>query len=169
MQARSLEGEAFRFGVTICYEDVVANVFRRFVTSPDGSKRVEFMLNISNDGWFGRGTQQPQHLVSCAFRAIENRIGIARAVNTGVSGFLDSDGSWHDLMVGEGKGPRAGGTGYRVARVQIDRRVTFYSRYGDVFAWACAALTVLAMVSASVTGVRGWRAGRLAGKEKGTV
>jgi len=52
------------------------------------------MLNISNDGWFGHGTQQAQHLVNCAFRAIENRVGVARAVNTGISGFIDPDGRW---------------------------------------------------------------------------
>ena len=158
MQAPSLSGDAFRFGVTICYEDVIPDLFRHFVTDRDGKKRVEFMLNISNDGWFGRGPQQPQHLVSCAFRAVENRIGIARAVNTGVSGFLDSDGSWHDLMADPGDTPRAGGTGLRVAPVRIDRRVTFYSRCGDVFAKACAILTGLAIGDALMHGVRGWRA-----------
>ncbi len=132
-----------RFGVTICYEDVIPQIFRRFVGAPDGTKRVDFMLNISNDGWFGHGTQQPQHLVNCAFRAIENRVGIARAVNTGVSGFVDPDGRWHDLMLEPGQRPRAGGTGYRVARVKLDPRISFYSVHGDVFGFICLGLAVL--------------------------
>jgi len=169
MQAKSRQGDAFRFGLTICYEDVVADLFRRFVTDRDGAKRVEFMLNISNDGWFGRGTQQPQHLVSCAFRAVENRIGIARAVNTGVSGFLDSDGSWHDLMVAESESPHAGGTGYRIAPVRINRRVTFYSQYGDVFAYGCTFLAMIAMGTALTTQWRSRRVSRREGKEMVTT
>lgn len=132
-----------RFAVTICFEDAIPHVFRRFVVSPDGTKRVDFMLNISNDGWFGHSAQQPQHLVNCAFRAIENRMGVARAVNTGVSGFIDPDGRWHDLVVAPGEPPHAGGSGYRVARIKLDLRVSFYSVNGDVFGLVCLVLTLL--------------------------
>ncbi|UCD29352.1 MAG: apolipoprotein N-acyltransferase [Planctomycetota bacterium] len=154
MQARSQDGQAYNFAITICYEDVIPQIFRKFIVDTDRAKRVDFMLNISNDGWFGRGVQQPQHLVSCAFRAIENRVGIARAVNTGVSGFIDSDGSWHDLVVEPGRGPHAGGTGYRIARVDIDREVTFYSVYGDLFAQVCGILAFVALIDAVFVGFR---------------
>ncbi len=146
--APSLNGHDYRFGVTICYEDVIPEVFRRFVVEGSGPKRVDFMLNISNDGWFGHGSQQAQHLVNCAFRAIENRVGIARAVNTGVSGFVDSTGRWHDLVVEPGRGPHAGGTGQRIARVAVDSRVTLYSRFGDVFAWLCGLMAQAAGLDA---------------------
>ncbi len=146
--APSLNGHDYRFGVTICYEDVIPEVFRRFVVEGSGPKRVDFMLNISNDGWFGHGSQQAQHLVNCAFRAIENRVGIARAVNTGVSGFIDSTGRWHDLVVEPGRGPHAGGTGQRTARVAVDPRVTLYSRYGDVLAWLCGLVAAAAGLDA---------------------
>ncbi|NLX14096.1 MAG: apolipoprotein N-acyltransferase, partial [Phycisphaerales bacterium] len=139
-----------RFGVTICYEDAMPYVFRRFVLDCDGRKHVDFMLNISNDGWFGRGTQQPQHLVNCAFRAIENRIGIARSVNTGVSGYINSDGSWHGLILPEAGRLRAGGTGYRTDCVNLDKRVTVYSRYGDAFAVACTIFMLVAVIDATV-------------------
>ncbi|HOW70214.1 MAG TPA: apolipoprotein N-acyltransferase [Phycisphaerae bacterium] len=153
-------GRDARFGITICYEDVIPHVFRGFVTDPAGHKKADFMLNISNDGWFGRGEQQPQHLVNCAFRAVENRVAVARSVNTGVSGFINSDGSWHNLVSDPGGRPRAGGTGFRVARIPLDPRVSFYSRYGDVFSWLCAIVTLGALVDSMVLWMMGRRASR---------
>ena len=166
MQSRSLGGDAFSFGITICYEDVIPQVFRRFVVDEDGNKRASFMLNISNDGWFGRGTQQAQHLAACAFRAVENRVGIARAVNTGVSGFIAPDGSWYSLVGKSSTEPQVGGTGYRTARVMIDPRVTFYSRHGDLFGLGCAILAAVSVVDALSAGVRERRLRRSTGKAK---
>lgn len=153
--ARSLGDREYRFAATICYEDVIPQVFRRFVADEQGRKRVDFMVNISNDGWFGHGTQQAQHLANCAFRAVENRVSVARAANTGVSGFIRPNGSWYGLVGESDVEPRAGGTGYRVAEVSVDPRSTFYSRHGDVFALACAVLTLVAALDALV--VRGLR------------
>lgn len=150
MRARSMDQQVFKFGITICYEDVIPQVFRKFVTDGHGRKQVDFMLNISNDGWFGRGAQQPQHLVNCAFRAVENRVAVARAANTGVSGFIRPDGSWYDLMSDPGRRPRAGGLGHRTARIQMDRRVSFYSCYGDLFAGFCALLALAGLIDAIV-------------------
>jgi apolipoprotein N-acyltransferase len=147
---QAADGRNGRFGVTICYEDVVPQLFRRFVAAGHGSKRVDFMLNISNDGWFGHGTQQGQHLVNCAFRAIENRVGVARAANTGISGFVDPDGRWRDLVQGPGRPLHAGGVGFRVADVSLDPRVTFYSLHGDVFGFTCLALTLAGLVDSVV-------------------
>lgn len=163
MAPASTDAEPLRFGITICYEDAVPGVFRRLVLDEQGGKRADFMLNISNDGWFGRGTQQPQHLVGCAFRAVENRVGVARAVNTGVSGFIEPTGRWHDLVLPRGaKGPKAGGTGIGFGSVGINPRVTLYSRYGDVFGWACAALVMLGGLDAFAARRRERRAARRA-------
>ena len=63
------------FGTPICYEDVMPYVVRRYVW--DGQRRVDFLVNISNDGWFVYGNELPQHLAICVFRAVENRIAIA--------------------------------------------------------------------------------------------
>ncbi len=153
----------YHFGITICYEDVIPHLFRRFVLDAAGKKRIDFMLNISNDGWFGHGSQQPQHLVNCAFRAVENRVGIARAVNTGVSGFIAPDGSWYDL-VGNGDGPRAGGTGQKTARVRINHQATFYSAHGDVFGFACALMGLTAGLDALLAI---WRARRRSAQSQG--
>jgi apolipoprotein N-acyltransferase len=144
-------GREYRFGVTICYEDVIPYVFRRFVGGDDGTKRVDFMLNISNDGWFGHSAQQPQHLANCAFRAVENRVPIARAVNTGVSGFIRPDGTWYDVVSDSQTHPRAGGTETRTAALMLDSRVSFYSLHGDVFAMLCG------LVAAGAAADAGWR------------
>lgn len=160
LPSRSEPGREYRFGITICYEDVIPQVFRGFVTDPDGNKKADFMLNISNDGWFGHGEQQSQHLVNCAFRAVENRVAIARSVNTGVSGFVNSDGSWHDLVSDPNERPRAGGTGFRVARLPIDPRVSLYSRYGDAFGWLCAIITLGALVDSMVLWMMNRRSSR---------
>ena len=113
-------------------------------------KQVDFLLNISNDGWFGRGVQQPQHLAICVMRAVENRVGIARSVNTGISGFVDPSGRLHDLVTS--------GSGYAVGNVWTDTRFSFYSRYGDWFAWTCAVLWLAFYVDYFVVRARARRA-----------
>ncbi|MGB2986646.1 MAG: apolipoprotein N-acyltransferase [Phycisphaerae bacterium] len=146
LKAPSQGGRAYRFGVPICYEDVMPYVSREFTCGGSDEKRVDLLLNISNDGWFGRGIQQPQHLAICAFRAVENRLGIARAVNTGISGFIEPSGRVHDLVTGDPSTPWPGNCGYTVATVGVDSRYTLYSRYGDWFAWSCALMWLLLFV-----------------------
>ncbi len=128
------DGRKYRFGTPICYEDVMPYVARGFVRGEgEDGKRVDFLLNISNDGWFLHSDELPQHFAICVFRAVENRVGIARSVNTGVSGFIDPNGrAYSKIGVGE--------TGFRVDHVMIDTRYSFYSRTGDVFALTCAVL-----------------------------
>ncbi|NOT01629.1 MAG: apolipoprotein N-acyltransferase [Phycisphaerales bacterium] len=136
-QMRTRIGESFRFGVLICYEDVMPYVCRRFVhDAAIPGKRVDFLLNISNDGWFLHGHELQQHFAICTFRAVENRVGIARTVNTGISGFIRPDGRAHDAL-------GVGQVGHLVARVAVDTRSSLYSRIGDVFAIACAVVWLL--------------------------
>jgi apolipoprotein N-acyltransferase len=98
-------------------------------------------VNITNDGWF-KANQMPQHLQAARFRSIENRAPTARSVNTGISGFVDSFGRVYGLIP-------AGTEGTNVQRLQIDSRVTLYTRWGDVFALACGAVTCV-VVGASI-------------------
>ncbi len=130
-------GDQFRFGTPICYEDVMPYVCRRLVwDGQERAKRADFLLNISNDGWFLHRNELPQHFAICTFRAVENRVGIARTVNTGISGFIQPDGRAYDVMgIGE--------EGFRVARVLLDSRVSLYSRTGDVFAMVCLLIGVI--------------------------
>ena len=62
-------GGSFTFGSSICYEDTVPSLIRKF--KKDGA---EFMLNITNDGWFRNSAELDQHLAIMVFRAVENRI-----------------------------------------------------------------------------------------------
>jgi apolipoprotein N-acyltransferase len=161
MRAASQSDRVYRFGVPICYEDVMPYVSRRFVIGPDGKKRVDFLLNISNDGWFLHSNELPQHLAICVFRAVENRVGIARAVNTGISGFIDANGRIHDLVTdarGRYHGP--GIEGYSVSSVDVDSRRSLYSRIGDVFAIVCCVLWGVAYLDylvARTLGTKGQR------------
>ena len=75
-----------------------------------------------------------------------NRVGIARAVNTGISGFIQPDGRVHDLVTGDPSTPWPGKCGYAVANVWVDSRFTVYSRYGDWFAWGCALTWLLLFI-----------------------
>jgi apolipoprotein N-acyltransferase len=75
------------FGVVICYEGIFPDLFREFVKN---GARV--MVNMTNDGWFGRTSGPEQHLAMYAFRAIEHRITVVRAANTGISAFIAPTG-----------------------------------------------------------------------------
>lgn len=164
----------YAFGVPICYEDVMPYVARRFVWDGE-AKRADFLVNISNDGWFLHSAELEQHLAICTFRAIENRVSVARSVNTGISAFINPIGQvFHpesaafvdetgrfcipDGAAGRMLGP--GVKGYAVAAMPLDRRVTLYSQYGDVFAGACLALTCLlwlgAIINRWIQGMTRW-------------
>jgi apolipoprotein N-acyltransferase len=143
-------GQNVRFGAPICYEDTVPYVIRNYVWD-GGRRRVDFLINISNDGWFLHGDELPQHLAICVFRAVENRIGIARAVNTGISGFIDPCGHVYSLVEKDGRAYGPGTVGYRVAAVKLDQRISLYSRAGDWFAILCVLCTAALWVGAVIT------------------
>jgi apolipoprotein N-acyltransferase len=155
MRSASQDQRTYRFAVPICYEDVMPYVARRF-TAGGGSagasqatgKHIDFLLNISNDGWFLHSSELVQHLAIGAFRAVENRVGIARAVNTGVSAFIDANGRIdHTISVGT--------TGFRVAPVMVDSRFSIYSRIGDAFAWTCVIVLAALYLDYTVARIRG--------------
>lgn len=96
--APSRDGRTFRFAIPICYEDTIARVIGEFVGRDRSEKQVDFLLNVSNDGWFNHSSELEQHLAASVFRAIEYRLPIARAVNTGVSVFVRTTGELHDRV-----------------------------------------------------------------------
>ncbi len=81
----------FTFGVLICYEDADAEVARPY-GGGDGEAPADFLLNISNDGWFDGTSEHDEHLAICRFRAIECRRAAARSVNMGISAVIDGNG-----------------------------------------------------------------------------
>jgi apolipoprotein N-acyltransferase len=129
-----LEPGGHRFVSAICFEDVDARLMTRMFDDGKGGKRADFIVNLTNDGWFAT-PQMQQHLQLSTFRCIENRVPTARSVNTGVSGFIDSVGRVHDTIP-------VHTTGARTVRLELDHRVTAYTHFGDVFAGLCMAATV---------------------------
>jgi apolipoprotein N-acyltransferase len=85
------EGRNYTFGVIICYEDTVPDVVCPY-GGGDDLPTADFLLNISNDGWFDGTAEHDEHLAICRFRAVENRRGIARSVNMGISAVIDGNG-----------------------------------------------------------------------------
>jgi apolipoprotein N-acyltransferase len=137
-----LDGESSpKFGVTICYEDAEAGLFRRFVR--DGA---EFMFNITNDGWFRNSTELDEHLAICAFRAVENRIPVARCTNTGISAFITPTGEIASRLVdSEGRDRDIEGT--LTARLMMSEARGAYTRIGDLFAGICMAASALLILA----------------------
>ena len=152
----------YHFGVIICYEDTIPYVGRNFTLDGQGRKRIDWLVNISNDGWFVRfqeqpsrvlsSTELPQHAAICTFRAVENRLPIVRSVNTGISCLIDSTGRIRDgYLAASDDFPRpalarTAMAGWFLDRLPIDKRVTFYSRHGEWFADGCAALFLAALL-----------------------
>jgi apolipoprotein N-acyltransferase len=137
-----------RFVTPICFEDIDPLLVGKMFRGGGGAKRADFIVNITNDGWF-KFNEMPQHLQSAQFRSIENRAPTARSVNTGISGFVDSVGRTHGLIA-------AGIEGTSVQTLLLDRRSTVYTRWGDVFAGSCIVIT-LATAAAALVRWRRWR------------
>ncbi len=81
-----------RVGVLICFESIFPDLARRQTEAGAG-----LLVNLTNDAWYGRSSAPWQHLSMAVFRAVENRRSLARAANTGVSGFIDPLGGLHRL------------------------------------------------------------------------
>ena len=79
-----------KVGVLICYESIFPQRSREF-----RREGADLIVNITNDAWFGKSLAPHQHEAHLALRAIENRVGIARAANTGISAYIDPLGRIH--------------------------------------------------------------------------
>jgi apolipoprotein N-acyltransferase len=132
---------AILVGTPICYEDTIPWLCRRMVYS-GGRKRAAVLINLSNDGWFGWWDGgRAQHNQIARFRAIENRVPMARAVNTGQSLAIDSTGKAIE-RIGRGRYGEARQAGSLAAVLPLDQRVTLYARWGDLLGW----LTMLCLL-----------------------
>lgn len=131
--------------VLICFEDIFPHLTRTDVTSA-----TDFLVNITNDGWFGNGAAQRQQGMSALFRAIENRVPLIRCSNNGLTCWVDEYGRVRQAFQDSGGGIY--GTGFLRAEVELPeggarRNLTFYTRHGDWFGWGCFGLTGLAVGS----------------------
>jgi apolipoprotein N-acyltransferase len=124
-----------RVGTFICYESVFPNFVRKF--SAGGA---EVLINISNDGWFGKSAAREQHLSIVRMRAAENRRWILRSTNNGITATIDSAGRLRGALPQFVEAASYAGFNY------IQEK-TVYVRFGDWFAWLCATIAVMCLVA----------------------
>jgi apolipoprotein N-acyltransferase len=150
---------SWHFGVLICFEDSDPDLARNYGVPGSDGPAADFLLSISNDGWFDGSAEHEEHLAVCRFRAVEARRSIARSVNMGISAVIDGNGrvlqplrvgSDGDLNLWEVRGGGPGAewptaswgalkqvAGVLTVYVPIDRRTSFYARWGDWLPWGC--------------------------------
>ncbi len=119
-----------RLGVLICFESIFPNLARREVEAG-----ANLLVNLTNDAWFGRSSAPWQHLAMAVLRAVENRRSLARAANTGISGFVDPAGRTQGLS--------ALFVPYAAsARLPLLTETTVFQRFGHRLPLACLLLLV---------------------------
>jgi apolipoprotein N-acyltransferase len=120
-----------RFGVLICYEGIFPRLSRQLV-----ARGADFLVNITNDAWFGKTSAPHQHLAMVTLRAVENRVPVVRAANTGISAVVDVDGRvrWQTGLFE---------TVARADTVEWTHIRTLYTRHGDVFVALCGLASAL--------------------------
>ncbi|MCK4436632.1 apolipoprotein N-acyltransferase [bacterium] len=129
-----------RFATLICFEAILPHLVRRLVR-----RGANFMVNITNDAWFGRTAGPYQHLSMAQLRTVENRIPLVRAANTGISCFIDSFGRTQVL---EAEGKQIFVRGVLIKEIVIPETQTFYAKWGDVFVYGCLLLALLSLAPA---------------------
>ena len=141
-------------GPMICYEDNLPDFAREVAASPGG---VHGFLNLTNDTWFGASAEPWQHQGLAVFRAVEHRIPMIRALNTGPSALVHASGRVTPLapLRADSPAPRADAA---VAELPLARntarRPTPYARWG----WTLPAWLALATLAGLVLGRHGARA-----------
>ncbi len=121
------------FGTVICYEIIFPELVRKFF-----NKEGDFIVNITNDAWFGKTSGPYQHFNTAIFRAVENRKPVVRAANTGISGFIDSNGR---IILTSALFERKAMT----MSIKGEKTVSFYTRYGDIFTYICILISILCL------------------------
>ncbi|MFH1846606.1 MAG: apolipoprotein N-acyltransferase [Candidatus Omnitrophota bacterium] len=135
-ELRTRKTSFYKFGVLICFEDIFPYIARRFVKQGAG-----FLVNITNDAWFGKTAAAEQHLQASVFRAIENRVPVIRAANTGISCFIDFTGKVISKLDVQGNDIFVRGTD--TVEFQLFRGRSFYTLYGDIFVLFCFVMALL--------------------------
>ena len=121
------ELEGIKFGVSICWENIFPDLVRQFVV-----RGAEFMVNVTNEAWFGDSAASSQFLMMNVFRAVENRVAVARATNTGISCVIDPQGRIMGLVTEQGKCLFV--EGFLTKTLPRAQPHSFYTRYGEIFA-----------------------------------
>ncbi len=127
----------------ICFEDMFPQTARQSVRGD-----TDFLVNLTNDGWFGEGAEQWQQAAAGIFRAVENGVPLVRCCNNGVTCWIDAHGQVRQVF------KDATGSIYGVGTMTLElplpdaqRPPTFYNRHGDWFGWSCVTITAALLLA----------------------
>lgn len=136
-----LGGQRYNLGPMICYEDIIPAFGRRLFADKNPPN---LLVNITNDAWFGATSEPYEHLALAVYRAVEHRTDLVRAVNTGVSAYIDATGRLYQ------KGPSVDPTlTPNVEPVALLEDMALmkggglYQRLGEAFGGLCLGLVLL--------------------------
>ena len=127
--------------VLICFEDTFPRLARESVEGD-----TDFLVNLTNNGWFGESAAQWQHAASARFRAVENGLPLLRCSNNGLTCWVDAQGRLRQIF--QDKTGSVYGAGFVTAKIPLrppgERRApTFYHEHGDWFGWGCVILSIV--------------------------
>lgn len=123
--------DGLKFGSPICYEIIFPNLVRRFA-----KKGANFMVTITNDGWYGKSSAPYQHFSMAVLRAVENRRFLLRAATTGISGIVDPYGrvlARSEMMTQT----------FLSGVITPSQKLTFYTRFGDLLPFLSLTLSLI--------------------------
>jgi len=136
-EVRPLETASSKFGILICFEAIFPEISREHVT-----QGAQYLVNLTNDAWFGKSSAPYQHLAMSVFRAVENRVPLIRAANTGISAIVSPTGQilqqsalfTEEIIVHKIPMPSS-------------YNPTLYTLFGDLFALICLILSGLGVLA----------------------
>jgi apolipoprotein N-acyltransferase len=129
-----------KFSVLICFESIFPELVRSFKV-----EGANFLVNITNDEWFGRSAAPYQHAYMAVFRAVENRASVARCANTGISMLIDP---WGRVTLRSGLFTREALAG----KIKLVSAETFFTRHGFLLLWPFVGVAVLESLLALARG-----------------
>jgi len=128
----------------ICFEDAFPELAREYVQDD-----TDFLVNLTNDGWFGDSAAQWQQAAAAIFRAVENGVPLVRSANNGLTCWADANGRLREIFRDKT------GSVYGIGAMTIElpllqpgekRTPTFYNQHGDWFGWLCVGVTGILFV-----------------------
>jgi len=129
--------DRIKTSVLICFEDMFPELAREYVEDD-----TDFLVNLTNDGWFGDSAEQWQHMACGVFRAVENGVPLVRCCNNGVTCWIDATGRVREIL--KDQNSSVYGVGAMTIEVPLQKHApTFYNRHGDWFGWGCVAMTII--------------------------
>ena len=107
---------------------------------------MDFLVNLTNDGWFGESAAQQQQAVSALFRTVENRVPLIRCTNNGLTCWIDACGRMREVFQ-DAQG-NVHGAGFMTCDIPVpalrtSATPTFYHEHGDWLGWTCVLLTAV--------------------------